>query len=116
METRSTSVAKAADRQYSYVILTTKAVPDLTKTSKILEPLLSPPYTQNFAQPTYVLLQNGLNVDIDLYLAIKEIGTGHPRILSDAVWIMSNVLSPANIVEHGDYASHRDQSGTINCK
>jgi len=86
------SVAKAADRQYSYVIVTTKATPDLTETSKILEPLLSPPYTQTFAQPTYVLLQNGLNVEIDLYLAIKEIGNDHPRVLSAAVWIL-NVLS-----------------------
>ena len=110
------SVAEAADRQYSYVIVTTKAIPDLTKTSKILEPLLSPPYTQNFTQPTYILLQNGLNVEIDLYLAIKEIGNGHPRILSAALWILTNVLSPVNIVEHGDYASLRDQSKTISCK
>jgi Ketopantoate reductase PanE/ApbA len=102
------SVAEAADRQYSYVIVTTKAIPDLTKTSKILEPLLSPQYTQFFTQPTYVLLQNGLNVELDLYLAIKEIGNGHPRILSAALWIMTNVLSPVNIVEHdGDYASLR---------
>ncbi|KAF8805558.1 6-phosphogluconate dehydrogenase C-terminal domain-like protein [Phlegmacium glaucopus] len=97
------SVVEAADKQYSYVIVTTKAIPELNKTSKILEPLLSPPYTQNFAQPTYVLLQNGLNVEIDLYLALKEIGNGTPRILSAAIWILTNILSPVNIVEHGDY-------------
>jgi 2-dehydropantoate 2-reductase len=110
------SVAEAADRQYSYVIVTTKAIPEVIKTSKILEPLLSAPYTQVFAQPTYVLLQNGLNVEIDLYLAIKGIGNGHPRILSAALWIMTNVLGPGNIVEHGEHASasHCDQSRTRN--
>ena len=71
----------------------------------MLEPLLSPPYTQNFAQPTYVLLQNGLNVEIDLYLALKAIGDDHPRILSAAVWILTNLMNAVNVVEHGDYAS-----------
>ena len=98
------SVAEAADRQYSYVIVATKVIPELAKTSKILEPLLSPPYTQTFAQPTYVLLQNGLNVEIDLYLSIKEIGDSDPQILSAALWILTN-LNHVNVVEHGDYVS-----------
>ena len=96
------SVAEAADKQYSYVIVATKVIPELTKTSKILEPLLSPPYTQNFTQPTYVLFQNGLNVEVDLYLALTKIGNGHPRILSAALWILTN-LGLDNSVEHGSY-------------
>ena len=60
------SVAEAADIQYSYVVVATKAVPDLIQTYKILEPLLSQDYVVRFSQPTYVLLQNGLNVEVDL--------------------------------------------------
>ena len=52
-----------------------------------------------------MLLQNGLNVEIDLYLALKAIGDDHPRILSAAVWILTNLMSAVNVVEHGDYAS-----------
>ncbi|PPQ77927.1 hypothetical protein CVT25_015402 [Psilocybe cyanescens] len=97
------SVQDAADRQYSYVVLTTKAVPDLVKTSQILAPLFSKEYNDSFIQPTYVLLQNGVNVETDLYNALKEeIPEGHPQIISCALWIYTNLLSP-NVVEHSDF-------------
>ncbi|KAJ2922390.1 hypothetical protein H1R20_g14704, partial [Candolleomyces eurysporus] len=96
------SISEAADRPYSYVLVATKAVPELTRTPKLLEPLLSAPYTENYEQPTYVLLQNGLNVEVDLYKAAKALGQGTPKIVSAAVWIFTNLSAP-NVVKHGDF-------------
>ena len=58
------------DRSYSHVVVTTKAIPEITRTPDLLAPLLSPPYTSKYSQPTYVLLQNGLGVERDLYEAL----------------------------------------------
>ncbi|KAF9476059.1 6-phosphogluconate dehydrogenase C-terminal domain-like protein [Pholiota conissans] len=96
------SVAEAADRPYSYVLVTTKAVPEVIKTSKILAPLLDNEYANKFSQPTYVLVQNGLNVEVELYSAIKALGKGDPSIISSALWIGTNLMAP-NVVEHGDF-------------
>ncbi|KAF5325540.1 hypothetical protein D9619_009859 [Psilocybe cf. subviscida] len=93
------SVAEAADCEYAYVIITTKSVPEAVKTSTILAPLLSPEYTSKFPQPTYVFLQNGLNVEADTYHAVKALGQGQPRIIGCALYIFSNLLAP-NVVEH----------------
>ena len=98
------SVAEAADTQYSYVMVATKAIPELIRTSKILEPLQSQDYTARFSQPTYVLLQNGLNVEVDLYNSLKALGKGEPSIISTAVWIGTNLLAP-NVVEHNEFVS-----------
>ena len=98
------SVAEAADRQYSYVLVTTKAIPELAKTSGILQPFISPAYLERFPQPTYVLMQNGLNVEVDLYNALKTAGIDNPKILSTAVWIGTNLLAP-NVVQHNDFVS-----------
>jgi 2-dehydropantoate 2-reductase len=99
------SVISAADQAYDYVLLTTKAIPDVMKTSDILSPLLTAPYTDKFAQPTYVLLQNGLNVELDLYHSLRTISSSQHSIISTAVWIGTNLLSP-NVVEHNDFVSH----------
>ena len=99
------SVADAADRAYSYVIVTTKAVPDVIRTSDILNPLLSAPYCDKYAQPTYVLIQNGLNVELDLYQALKSLAKGEPRIINTAVYISANLLDD-NIVEDSDYVPY----------
>ena len=48
------SVEAAADRRYSYVILTTKAIPEGTKTCHIVAPFLSSKYNEHFPQPVYV--------------------------------------------------------------
>ena len=98
------SVAEAADRQYSYVLVTTKAIPELAKTSRILQPFISPAYLERFPQPTYVLMQNGLNVEVDLYNALKTAGIDNPKILSTAVWIGTNLLAP-NVVQHNTFVS-----------
>lgn len=93
------SVSEAADRPYSYVFVATKTVPERLTTPTMLEPLLSSPYTDTYVQPTYVLLQNGLNVEIDLYQALKSLVKGEPSIVSTAVWIGTNLVG-ANVIEH----------------
>jgi 2-dehydropantoate 2-reductase len=98
------SVVEAADRPYSYVVLTTKAIPEVIKTSRILEPLLSGPYSERHPQPTYVLLQNGLGVEKDLYHSIKALNQGEPKIISTVVWIGTNLVGK-NVVEHTDFVS-----------
>ncbi|KAF5325539.1 hypothetical protein D9619_009858 [Psilocybe cf. subviscida] len=96
------SVAEAADRHYSYVMITTKSVPEVMKTSTILAPFLSPEYTSRFPQPTYVFLQNGLNVEGDTYHAVKALGKGEPSIVTSALYIGTNLNAP-NVVEHNDF-------------
>ncbi|KAG2130096.1 ketopantoate reductase PanE/ApbA-domain-containing protein [Suillus cothurnatus] len=96
------SVVEAADRPYSYVVLTTKAIPEVIKTSRILEPLLSGPYSERHPQPTYVLLQNGLGVEKDLYHSVKALNQGEPKIISTVVWIGTNLVEK-NVVEHTDF-------------
>ncbi|KAF8888889.1 hypothetical protein BD779DRAFT_1800146 [Infundibulicybe gibba] len=77
-------------------------IPDVKTTSSILAPLLSTPYIEKYPQPTYVLLQNGLNVEVDFH----------------AYWY--RLLAP-NVVEHtlfdrlilGVYR-HNDYTTTVN--
>jgi len=95
------SVSQALDIPYDYVVVTTKAIPEITRTSALLGPLLSPPYFQTHAQPTYVLMQNGLNVERDLYETIKSLGQD-PKIVSTAVWIGTNMVD-TNVVEHNHF-------------
>ncbi|KZP22214.1 hypothetical protein FIBSPDRAFT_859801 [Athelia psychrophila] len=37
----------------------------------------NPLRTERHAQPTYALLQNGLNVEVDLYHAVKALAKGN---------------------------------------
>lgn len=98
------SVAEAADRQYSYVVLTTKAIPEISRTPSVLDALLSSPYIDKHTQPTYVLLQNGLGVERDLYECINSLGQGDPRIISTVVWIATNLVG-TNQVSHNHFVS-----------
>lgn len=96
------SVAQAADRPYSHVVVTTKAIPELLRTPALLSPFLSLPYADKYPQPTYVLFQNGLNVEEDLYNALKNLDKGEPKVIGTAVYIGTNLLGD-NIVEHGNF-------------
>ncbi|KAF9260686.1 6-phosphogluconate dehydrogenase C-terminal domain-like protein [Marasmius fiardii PR-910] len=114
------SVSHAADQAYDYVVITTKAVPDLVQTSQILAPLLSPPYTETHPQPSYVVLQNGLNVEVDLYRTIKRLGNGEPKVIGTSLYIGTNLLAP-DVVEHNDFDRvslgiyrHNDYTTTVN--
>ncbi|KIK68286.1 hypothetical protein GYMLUDRAFT_35666 [Collybiopsis luxurians FD-317 M1] len=114
------SVEGAADRAYDYVILTTKAIPDLVKTPTILKPLLTAPYVDKFPQPAYVLLQNGLNIEVDLYHAIKALEQSEPKIIGTSLYIGTNLLAP-DVVEHNHFDRptlgmyrHNDFTTTVN--
>ncbi|KAJ3850394.1 ketopantoate reductase PanE/ApbA-domain-containing protein [Lentinula lateritia] len=94
------SVSDAADQKYDYVIVTSKALPDLITTSTILAPLLSSTYTIRFGQPTYALLQNGLSVEQDLYDALVTLGEQpNSKIISTSLYTMTNITAPG-VVEH----------------
>lgn len=92
-------MAQAADRPYSHVVITTKAIPDLIRTPQILAPLLTPGYSDKYPQPTYVMFQNGLNIEVDLFRALRSLGKGAPKIISTAIYTATNLLD-ANVVEH----------------
>ncbi|EMD37093.1 hypothetical protein CERSUDRAFT_114993 [Gelatoporia subvermispora B] len=97
------SVQQASDRPYSYVVLTTKAIPELTRTPTVLAPLLSSPYVDDHPQPAYVIMQNGLGVEADLYKALKELRpVEEPKIIGTAVWIGTGMIGE-NVVEHNDF-------------
>ncbi|KAH6910591.1 ketopantoate reductase PanE/ApbA-domain-containing protein [Coprinopsis sp. MPI-PUGE-AT-0042] len=117
------SIADAATqvggKGIDYVVVATKAIPELTTTPQLLEPLLSRPYVDQYSQPVYVLLQNGLGVEKDLYEAIRAFDQT-PKIASAAVWIGTNLVS-AGVVEHGSFDRvtigmyrHQDRTTTTN--
>ena len=98
------SVQEAADRTYTYVLITTKALPDINPTPQILGPLLVPEYTKKHAPPTLVILQNGLGVERDLYRAVQSAWTkSKPKILSAAVYIQANLIGDRDVVEQGPF-------------
>ncbi len=97
------TVSDAADTAYDYVLVVTKCVPEVITTPKLLEPFLRPSYVKAFGQPTYVLLQNGLQIERELHDAIKSIGCT-PNVISVAVFILTNQSSP-NVVEHDQTVS-----------
>ncbi|KAI5117609.1 hypothetical protein M0805_006722 [Coniferiporia weirii] len=92
---------EALDRPYSFVLLATKVLPGISPTSSLLAPLLSPLYAH--PQPAYVLLQNGLGIESELYEAASKLQQGPPRILSCTVYIGTNLLSEA-VVQHNNIA------------
>lgn len=100
-------MADAADKPYDYVVVTTKAIPEVVTTAQILSPLITKDYADRFRQPTYILLQNGLGVERELYHALKALPNSaavEPKIITCGLWIYTNLLAP-NVVEHGDFVS-----------
>lgn len=73
----------------------------------LLAPFLSDSYFKSNPQPTYLFLQNGLNVEKDMYNAIVAKGAT-PKIISTALWIGTNMFND-NVVEH---SHHVDISST----
>lgn len=67
--------------------------------SELIAPLLKLSYTSCHSQPTYVLFQNGINAEIDLYHALRDIGMEEPKVISAAVYIATNLLDDLS-VEH----------------
>ncbi|KAF9260692.1 6-phosphogluconate dehydrogenase C-terminal domain-like protein [Marasmius fiardii PR-910] len=104
------NISDAADRKYDYVFVATKVVPEVMATEKILSPLLCRSYTEQYGQPIYVLLQNGVGVERGLYGAIKavesELGVDKPeettlnipaKIVSTCVYSMGNLVAPDKV-------------------
>ncbi|TCD70348.1 hypothetical protein EIP91_003700 [Steccherinum ochraceum] len=96
------SVEEAADRAYTHVVVATKIIAELQTNAGLLQPLLSIPYTQRYPQPTYVLMQNGMNIEVDLWDAISALDQGTPQILGASMLISARQLTK-NVVEHGDF-------------
>ena len=94
-------MSQALDRPYDYVVITTKAVPETMRMPTLLAPFLSESYFNSNPQPTYLFLQNGLNVEKDMYEAIVARGAT-PKIVSTAVWIGTNLFND-NVVEHSHH-------------
>ena len=107
------SITEALDTSYAYVVVATKVLPSLSPTSKLVAPLLSPE-TYKFPQPAYVLMQNGLGIEEDLYEAAsrkgKEAGM-KPRIISCTIFIGTN-LTGERVVEHSDFVRAHSFSET----
>lgn len=96
------SVSQALDgRAYDYVVITTKSVPEMMRAPTLLAPFLSDNYFKSNPQPTYLFLQNGLNVEKDMYNAIVAKGAT-PKIISTALWIGTNMFND-NVVEHSHH-------------
>lgn len=86
------SVHEACDRDYSYIVICTKALPELSSTAALLEPFMNQTGAE---QPTIVLVQDGVGVE-------KPVQTAFPQaiILSTVVWTGANNLGNG-IIEHG---------------
>ena len=81
---------------FSYVLVTTKYLPDITTTTQILQPLLSDSYVHPVL-PTVVLMQNGLGIEEDIYAALNS----HPKTVSTAMVISCAVYITASLVDDG---------------
>lgn len=95
------TVEDAADRSYSHVAVTTKVVIEMQRTSELLDPLLTRSYTEKFGQPTYVLMQNGINIEVDLLNALLALQQ-QPKIIGTSLWIATKMLGD-NVVEHSSF-------------
>jgi 2-dehydropantoate 2-reductase len=88
------SIEEVLDTAFDYVVVTTKAIPEVKTTPQLLGTLVSGQYRH--PQPTYVLLQNGLNVEKDLHVALK-LHYDHPLIISCALYIMTNITANGDV-------------------
>lgn len=94
------SIAAAAVKRYDYVIVTSKCVPEVLPTSKVLEPLLRDVYTSAYGQPTYILFQNGFDIERELYKRLRTV-TERPSVISAALHIFTN--QNGAVVNHNAY-------------
>lgn len=94
------SVEQAANRAYDYVIITTKVIPEQFRTHELLAPLMTERYVSQFPQPTYVLMQNGMNIELDLYNALKDLHLPRiPHIISACVYVFA-LLKDRILLKH----------------
>lgn len=85
--------------------MTTKCIPEQTPTTKLVASFLSAPYVDQHPQPTYVFMQNGINIEAGLYKKLKELQPNkEPKIISAIMWIGADSLN-ATTVEHENMVS-----------
>lgn len=75
--------ALASGLQYDYCLLTTKCLPDVLPNAKLLAPALASDQIKSYA-----LIQNGLDVEKDVYEALQGKGKEEEvPIVTAAAWI-----------------------------
>jgi len=80
---RSQEEALASGQVYDYCLLTTKCLPDIAPNHKLLAPALASKQIKSYA-----LIQNGLDIEKDLYAALQENGQVEDvPIVTAAAWI-----------------------------
>lgn len=75
-------------------------MPDVSPTSKLLAPLIGSTYPH--PQPTYVLLQNGMGVEKDLYANLLSAMSTPPRIITCAVFVTAQ--ADGNVINNNGMA------------
>ena len=60
--------------------------------------MLSTEYANKYGQPTYVLLQNGLGIEDELYDVAAKLNCGKPRILSCTINIGTNLVGEREVM------------------
>ncbi|RXK40293.1 hypothetical protein M231_02407 [Tremella mesenterica] len=90
---KSQEEALAGDVKYDYCLITTKCLPDVNPTSKLVEPVIN-----SGKVGAFVLVQNGLDVEVDLYEAVKE---KNIPIVSSCIWIGIMTSPDGGIVHWG---------------
>ncbi|KAL7413147.1 ketopantoate reductase PanE/ApbA-domain-containing protein [Mrakia frigida] len=78
------SVEEAADTAYTFVIITTKSLPDILPTEAMLEPIIKAGKSK-----TFVLIQNGLGIEEGIYAATRAIDA---TILTSVCYISTNLV------------------------
>ena len=80
---KSQEEALASGQVYDYCLLTTKCLPDIAPNHKLLAPALASKQIKSYA-----LIQNGLDIEKDLYAALQENGQVEDvPIVTAAAWI-----------------------------
>jgi 2-dehydropantoate 2-reductase len=102
---KSVQDAVGSGLAFSYVLVTTKYLPDIITTAQILQPILSDSYVHP-KLPTLVLMQNGLGNEEDIFATLKS----HPKTLSTPMVISCAVYITASVLDDGS-VSH----GTFVC-
>ena len=83
------------------MFVSTKVVPGISSSPAILRPLIQ---HLSRSSPTFVLLQNGIGVEVELHEAIQsQIESSanpfpRPLIISCALYIMANVLDNGTVI------------------
>ncbi|CAE6486762.1 unnamed protein product [Rhizoctonia solani] len=85
----SVDSAANVEDSYDYVVCTFKCLPDIITTPQLLGPLLA--RSRNF-----VLIQNGIGIELDLQAAVPE-----AVVMSGCAWIDATVVDHGRTLRHG---------------